>query len=179
MRREGGFGRPLLFAIIGGTIGGLAAFCFSFGIQMALMLAGAQNGPPAFGPNAGAGVFAIAFVFVVVLLPILLVLQTFISSAIFHVCLMILGGANQPFETTFRVVAYSSGSTSLLLLIPLCGQYIQGIVQLVFSAIGLMHAHETSGVKATFAVLLPILLCCGVAIAFYALVIGVVVMNAR
>lgn len=179
MRREGGLGQPLLFAVIGGSIGGLAAACFNIGIQFLAMFAGAQNGPPGFGPGAGAAFIVVMFVVVVVLVPIGVVLQSFISAAVFHVCLMILGGANKTFETTFRVVAYSSGSTSLLLLIPLCGQYVQGIVSLVFSAIGLMHAHETSGVKATFAVLLPVLLCCGAVIAFYAAIIGVVVINAQ
>ncbi len=178
MRREGGLGRPLGFAVIGGSVGGLVAVFFNLGMQALLMMAGAQNGPGV-APGLGAGFYAILIVIVVVLMPLGIVLQTFIISGVFHVCLMILGGANQTFETTFRVVSYSSGSTSLLLLIPFCGQYIQGIVNLVFAAIGLMHAHETSGVKATFAVLLPILFCCGGAILFYALIIGAVVMNAR
>jgi len=30
----------------------------------------------------------------------------FIGAAILHVCLMIVGGAKQPFETTFRVVCF-------------------------------------------------------------------------
>lgn len=178
MRREGGFGRPLGFALVGGSIGGLVAAAFQVGIQLLAMLAAGQNGP-GFGQGPGVGFLAIVMVFAVVLIPIGIVLQTFLSAALFHVGLLVLGGANQPFETTFRVVAYSSGSTSLLLLIPLCGQYVQGIVNLVFSGIGLMHAHETSGVKATFAVLLPVLVCCGVVFLFYALIIGAVVMNAR
>lgn len=178
MRREGGFGRPLWFSICGGCVGGLIAVLVNMGIQVVAMLAGAQNGPPGF-PDAAVGIFALVFVFAIVMLPVGVVLQNFISAAVFHVGLMVLGGAKQPFETTFRVVAYSSGSTSILLMIPFCGQYIQGIVYLVFSAIGLMHAHEISGVKATFAVLLPVFLCCGLVIAFYAFIIGIVVMNAR
>lgn len=178
MRCEGGLGRPLGFAVIGGSIGGLVAVLFSIGIQALFMMVGAQNGA-GLAPGAGLGFLGIMTVVVIVLMPIGIVLQTFITSAVFHVCLMMLGGANRAFETTFRVVAYSSGSTAMLLLIPFCGQYVQGIVNLIFSAIGLMHAHETTGVKATFAVLLPIFLCCGGAIVFYALIIGAVVMNAR
>ena len=179
MRREGGFGRPLGFAVIGGSVGGLAAVLFNLAIQFVAMFVGARNGPPGFGPGAGAAVFGVVLVVVVVLFPIGIILQNFIIAAVFHVGLMVLGGAKQSFETTFRVVAYSSGSTSLLLLIPICGQYVQGIVNLIFAAIGLMHAHEISGVKATFAVLLPVFLCCGLVIAFYASIIGYFVINAQ
>ena len=59
------------------------------------------------------------------------------------------------------VIAYTAGSTSLILVIPICGGYIRGIVQIVYSILGLKSAHEISGFKATLAVLLPIFICCG------------------
>src|SRR5947208_13020889 len=33
MRREGGFGEPLLYAVIGGSVGGAVSFLFSMGLQ--------------------------------------------------------------------------------------------------------------------------------------------------
>ncbi|HJT30983.1 MAG TPA: YIP1 family protein [Pirellulales bacterium] len=177
MRREGGFGRPLGFSLAGVTFGIIVFSLWQMVFQLITILVGAPA--PAFDPARGVG-YVVGFALgLVVLVPLFTVLQSFITAAIYHVCLMMLGGAKQPFETTYRVVAYSTGSSAILMLIPFCGQTIYGIVNLVFSAIGLMHAHETSGLKATFAVLLPMFICCGLVIAFYAFVIGVVVMNAR
>jgi hypothetical protein len=53
--------------------------------------------------------------------------RLFIGSAIVHLCLMIVGGANQSFETTFRVLAFSQGSTGPLQMIPICGGLISGV----------------------------------------------------
>ena len=43
---------------------------------------------------------------------------------------MIVGGANQPFETTFRVLAFSQGSIGPLQMIPLCG----GLISVVWAS---------------------------------------------
>jgi hypothetical protein len=74
---------------------------------------------------------------------------------------MIVGGANKPFEATFRVLAFSQGSTGPLQIIPLCGGLIAGVWALVVNCIGLARAHETSTGRATLAVLLPVIVCCG------------------
>jgi hypothetical protein len=74
---------------------------------------------------------------------------------------MIVGGAKKPFETTFRVVCFSSGSTYLLSMIPVCGGLIGGVWNIVLECIGLARAHETDTGKAVMAVLLPIIVCCG------------------
>jgi hypothetical protein len=37
----------------------------------------------------------------IILLPLFIAIGLFIGSALVHLCLMIVGGANQPFETTF------------------------------------------------------------------------------
>jgi uncharacterized membrane protein len=63
------------------------------------------------------------------------------------------------------------GSTALCAVIPFVGGFVQFIANLVIMSIGLAKAHETSGLKATFAVLIPMLLC-------IALVVGVVVLLA-
>ena len=60
----------------------------------------------------------------IILLPLFIVIGLFIGSAIVHLCLMIVGGANQSFETTFRVLAFSHGSAGPLQIIPLCGGLI-------------------------------------------------------
>jgi hypothetical protein len=93
----------------------------------------------------------------------------FVGSAIIHLCLMLLGGATSGFEGTFRTVAYAD-ATSLVRIVPVCGDLIYLVYCLVVTIIGVSEAHRISGVKATAAVLLPaVLFCCccaaGIAIA--------------
>jgi hypothetical protein len=104
------------------------------------------------------GIWAVAYI---VLIPVLVIMGMFIWSGILHLCLMIVGGAKKPFETTFRVVCFSSGSTSLLSMIPICGGWIAGVWNIVLECIGLARSHETDTGKAVLAVLLPMIVCCG------------------
>src|SRR5262245_59386110 len=98
MKREGGLGEPLIYALIGGCLGGIVSLLFSLGLQSAGFFADRHD---TFAAMAGMGGSA-AFI---ILVPLFVVIGLFIFSAIFHLCLMIVGGANQSFETTFRVVA--------------------------------------------------------------------------
>ena len=74
---------------------------------------------------------------------------------------MIIGGAKQPFETTFRVVCFGGGSVSPLLVIPFCGGLVVLVWKIVVYSIGLARAHETATGRAVLAVLLPLIVCCG------------------
>ncbi len=155
MKREGGLGEPLIYALIGGCVGGLVSALFSLGLQSAGLFADRHD---AFGAMAGMGIGSVAFI---VLLPVFVVIGLFIGSAIVHLCLMIVGGANHSFETTFRVVAFSQGSTGPLQMIPICGGLISGVWALVCNCIGLARAHETDTGRAVLAVFLPLIVCCG------------------
>jgi hypothetical protein len=110
-----------------------------------------------FGMGA-VGIWAVGYI---LLSPVFVIVLTFIISGILHLCLMIVGGARKPVETTFRVVCFSSGSTSLLSMIPFCGGMIACVWNIVLEIIGLARAHETETGKAALAVLLPIIVCCG------------------
>jgi hypothetical protein len=155
MKREGGLGGPLIYALIGGCIGGIISFLFSLGFQSLGMFKDQQNGLAAM---AGMGIGSVA---IVILLPLFVVIGLFIGSAVVHLCLMIVGGANQPFETTFRVLAFSQGSTGPLQIVPVCGGLISGVWALVCTCIGLARAHETDTGRAAVAVFLPLIVCCG------------------
>lgn len=155
MRKEGGLTDPLIYAFIGGCAGTLVSFLFSF-MSSSLGLAADKNS--AFGALIGAGVGAVA---TVILVPFFVVIGVFIGAAIYHVCLMIVGGANRPFETTFRVVCFTSGSANLLMMIPFCGGIIAGVWSLVVNCIGLARAHKTDTWRAVVAVFLPVIVCCG------------------
>jgi hypothetical protein len=155
MKREGGLGEPLIYALIGGCLGGIVSLLFSLGLQSVGFFADRHN---TFGAMTGMGVGSAAFI---VLVPLFIVIALFIGSAIVHLCLMIVGGANQSFETTFRVIAFSQGSTGLLQMIPICGGLIAGVWALVCNCIGLARAHETDTGRAVLAVFLPLIVCCG------------------
>ena len=155
MKREGGLGEPLIYALIGGCLGGIVSLLFSLGLQSVGFFADRHN---TFGAMTGMGVGSAAFI---VLVPLFIVIGLFIGSAIVHLCLMIVGGANQSFETTFRVIAFSQGSTGPLQMIPICGGLIAGVWALVCNCIGLGRAHETDTGRAVFAVFLPLIVCCG------------------
>ena len=155
MKREGGLGGPIIYALIGGCIGGIVAFLFSLGFQSLGLFKDQQNGLAAM---AGMGIGSVA---IIILLPLFVVIGLFIGSAVVHLCLMIVGGANQPFETTFRVLAFSQGSTGPLQIVPVCGGLISGVWALVCTCIGLARAHETDTGRAVAAVFLPVIVCCG------------------
>jgi hypothetical protein len=154
MKREGGLGAPLLYAIIGGTFGGVFAFTYNFALR--------SFTPFGDRHDALAHLFGgLSWIFLLVLTPLFVVIGMFVASAILHVCLMIVGGAKQSFETTFRVVCFAEGSVSPLLVIPFCGGLIVGIWKVILYCIGLARAHETDTGRAVIAVLLPLVVCCG------------------
>jgi len=155
MKREGGLGEPLMYALIGGCLGGIVAFLFTLGFRSIGLFADRDNSLAAM---TGMGIGSVAMI---ILLPLFLVIFLFIWSALAHLCLMIVGGANQPFETTFRVLAFTQGSTGPLQIIPLCGGLISGVWAVVCYCIGLARAHETDTGRAVLAVFLPLIVCCG------------------
>jgi hypothetical protein len=155
MKREGGFGEPIIYALIGGCVGGIVSFLFSLGFQSIGMFADKNSGLTAM---AGMGVGSVV---VIILLPLFIVIGLFIGSGIVHLCLMIVGGANQPFETTFRVLAFTHGSTGPLQIVPVCGGVISFVWTIVCYCIGLARAHETDTGRAVLAVFLPLIVCCG------------------
>jgi hypothetical protein len=154
MKREGGFGEPLLYVIVGSSFGIVVYFLMTLLLPSAIPL-GDRHGV---GHLVGAGIGSI---FMIILAPVFAAIGAFIGAAIFHVCLMIVGGAKQSFETTFRVVCFTGGSIDPLLIIPFCGGLIVGIWKIVLYCIGLSRAHETDIGRAVLAVFLPLVLCCG------------------
>jgi hypothetical protein len=155
MKREGGLAGPLIYALIGGCLGGIVSLLFSLGLQSIGLFTDRHD---TFAAMTGMGLGSAAFI---ILVPLFIVIGLFIGSAIVHLCLMIVGGANQSFETTFRVLAFSQGSTGPLQMIPICGGLIAGVWALVCTCIGLARAHETDTGRAVLAVFLPLIVCCG------------------
>jgi hypothetical protein len=154
MRREGGLSEPLLYAVIGGSFGAVFAFVYNFVFRSFALF---PTRHAAFDRVMG----GIGLILLLIFMPLLVAIGTFIGSAIYHVCLMIVGGAKQSFETTFRVICFGGGSVSPLLVVPFCGSLIALVWKIVVYSIGLARAHETETGRAVLAVLLPLIVCCG------------------
>src|SRR5947209_8557597 len=154
MKREGGVGEPLLYAVIGGTFGAVFAFAYNFAFRSLALFPTRHT---AFENMIG----GVGLIFLLILMPLLIVIGTFIGAAIYHVSLMIVGGAKQSFETTFRVICFGGGSVSPLLVIPFCGGLVVLVWKIVVYSIGFARAHETDTGRAAVAVLLPLIVCCG------------------
>lgn len=155
MKTEGDMMGPILFALIGGCAGIIVSVLFQIALQSIGFMGDRQNAMFGLG---FVGIWAIGYI---ILAPVIVILGMFVFSGILHLCLMIVGGAKKPFETTFRVVCFSSGSTYLLSMIPFCGGMIAFVWGIVAECIGLARAHEIDTGKAVLAVLLPIFVCCG------------------
>jgi hypothetical protein len=154
MKREGGLAEPLIYALCGGCVGFLFYFLFSMLVSSFGLMAGRDPLTNLLGLGFGT-------VATVICIPILVVLGLFVGSAILHLCLLLVGGAKHTFETTFRVVCFSTGSTYPLMILPICGGLISGVWCLVTECIGVAKAHETDTGRAVLAVFLPVIVCCG------------------
>jgi hypothetical protein len=154
MRREGGLFEPLVFAVVGGSFGAVVWLIFTLLLQSI----GFATNRDAMGAFVGMG---IGMVFIIIFMPVFIAIGLFIWGAILHLCLMIVGGAKHGFETTFRIICFSCGSASPLIIVPFCGSFIAGIWRIVLDVIGITRAHETDTGRAVLAVFLPLIVCCG------------------
>ena len=168
MRPEGGLMDPLLFGLIGGCAGAIISILFQIVMRSIPGLAGSNDVFQSFGIGHGALMIIYAL-----LSPLLVVMGLFIGGALLHLCLMLVGGANRSFETTFRVVCFAGGAANLFSIIPICGGMIAAVYQIVLNCIGLSEAHQTTTGKALIAIFLPLIICCGVCILFGVLLGGV------
>ena len=156
MRPEGGLMDPLLFGLIGGCAGSIVSILFQGLLQSIPGFAGRND----LFSTLGIGHWTFLIIYAV-LSPLLVIIGLFIGSAILHLCLMLVGGANRSFETTFRVVCFTGGAANLFSMVPICGGFIALVYHIVLDCIGLSRAHPTTTGKALLAIFLPLIVCCG------------------
>jgi hypothetical protein len=156
MRPEGGLLDPLLFGLIGGCLGSIVSLLFQGLFQS---IPGFSSGNELFD-LFGLGPWGLIIIYAI-LMPFFLTIGLFIGGGILHLCLMLVGGANRSFETTFRVACFTAGAANLFSLIPICGGVIAFVYHIVLEIIGLSRAQQTTTGKAALAVFLPIIVCCG------------------
>ena len=167
MRPEGGLIGPLIFGMIGGCAGTIVYILFQGLFQSIPGLSAGYNSFEWFG----LGLWGFLLVYAA-LTPLLFIVGFFVMGGILHLCLMLVGGANRSFETTFRVVCFTAGAANLFSMIPVCGGLIAFVYHIVLQCIGLSRAHQTTTGKAVIAVLMPLVLCCGIWVLFLFLIIS-------
>ncbi len=148
MTFKGGFREPLAFGLLIGSLGGM----FSLFWQVLLMSGGLLFiGESIFGQIA----LHFYFLFAIALVPILVTFGMLITSLVLHVLLIIVRGANNGYEATFRVISYSQ-AVQVWGLVPFIGSWISWIWQLIVQIIGLREIHETSYARIIMAFLIPV-----------------------
>jgi hypothetical protein len=161
----GKMGDAILFAVIWFIFNGIVAALYGlvfqgaqFGLMGLLEQGGFQGQENPFGPLGRGGAVGVSFVTNLVCTPVMGLVWMIILAGIYHLILMVVKGANQPFEATLRVVCYAT-SYMIWILIPICGGLIGWVYSIVLAIIGLNEVHKSGGGKAAAAVLAPLLLC--------------------
>ena len=158
MHRQGGVGGPLLFCIRGMLFGGAVALAYYLLLPLAVLAAvvvqrgGEQMTSILLRILIFAGIYAAAAMVSCVCGAIVC---SFLYAGAAHLFLLLFGGAEQPFETTYRVVCYALGAAAVCNVLPVCGGLIWLVASVVLLILGIYAGHETSGLKAVGAVLLP------------------------
>ncbi len=144
--RHGGFLNPLLYGLIVGTVGSMVGYLWSIG----------------FGTLVGSTTHLSrwATIGLGVLTPLLVFMGLIVAAGLLHVSLFLVGGANEDFEATFRVVCYST-SADLFTVFPLIGGLIGLIWKIYITVVGLREVHGISTARSVLAFALPSLVCCG------------------
>jgi hypothetical protein len=167
MRLTGGLGAPLFYHVLLSTIGGLAGVLYQVVFQSLEPAGTADQQALAAMMGSAVGIGA-----TIMLLPFFVAIGAFIGSGLVHLSLMALGGAKRPYEATFRVLCYAAGSTAVLQLLPVCGALIGSVWALVAQVIGLAEVHGIGKGRAVAAVLLPMVLCCGLVFVLFAVALA-------
>lgn len=141
----GGYAKPFVFGLIASTLGIVVAQLWNLLYQS----------------SHGAGGFTM-FLFVL-FSPVIAAIGLGIGSAVTHLCLAVVGGANEEFEATFRVQCYAA-SAQLWNVVPFLGGFISAFWSIFAVVVGLREVHGTSTGTALLAVFLPLLVCCGLGI---------------
>lgn len=168
MNVTGGITDPLLYALITGMVSWMIYYFWQIVLHDPLSSYIPLRGASDIDVFQGIGILAAA-----VVMPFILIASLFVWSGILHLLLMMVRGAKNGFEATFRVVSYSMGAY-VFLMVPFCGAIISALWTVVLAIVGLKEAHGTTGGKASFAVFFPLIMCCAVVMLFSLLVLGTV-----
>lgn len=170
MQRQGSLWIPIRYSLFCLQIG----FCgtiFWQGISapawLPILVPGAADFRVALAIVAG-----IAAAMLLVVAPLMATLGNLMTAGILHICLIIAGGSQQTFATSFRIACYTQSSLLLwLLFIPL-GELAFSVWNIALQVFAIHKAHEVPMGRAVLAAVLPMVVL--MVIAVIAIVIFVV-----
>jgi hypothetical protein len=143
--KRGGLLQPLLYGVSLQMLGSFVGFLWSMAFGNAVTQLIAMMG----GSAVALGLLVPVFVF----------LGIAVWAVMLHVSLLMVGGANEDFEATFRIVCYASG-VEIFNVIPIFGGIIKGVWQLYVTVIALREVQGISTGRAVAAIAIPFVFCC-------------------
>jgi len=146
MPRQGGMLNPFLYGLLIGSLGAAVSYLSSLVINNPLLPYGKVGGEMSIAVG--------------LLLPLFVAAGIVIAAVLLHAAVFLTGGVKLPFESTFRVVSYTTGA-DLFNCVPLIGWLIAGIWKFYITVIGIREVHGLSTGRSVVAVLLPVIVCCG------------------
>ncbi len=154
MRRDGDVGGAIAFLLIVGTFGSFFGLLWQSATRTMLGPFGGLD----FGEIAVANTIGIVGF---ILAPIAVLVFAIIITGIYHLLLLLFGGAPHPPETTLKTVCYAAGANYVWLAMPFCGGLVATLWGIVSTTIGLREAQGVPTGRAAAAVLVPyVALCC-------------------
>jgi hypothetical protein len=173
-RENGGLEDPLLFGMASAVVGSLfrAVYGLMFApVWMRFIPFAIRNRWLAGWPHRATGC---ALVLWPIATAIGVTIGLFIASAIFHLCLMLVGGlknSTSRFEGTFRTVSYSSVSM-LAHVVPFMGGLIAFVWGFYLALRGAVRMHRTTTGRAAAAMLIPLAVVILLLLAVLAVMVG-------
>jgi hypothetical protein len=180
LKTSGEYRSPLLFqAVMTTLLFAVTAIYQIFWVGLigaAGMMSDTQRHGMAAGPGI-AGMFLMFVIAAIVGIP-LAIGMNFVHAAVLHFCLMLMKGTSKNYEATYRITSYCA-SGLIFALIPFVGTSIGAIWSLICEVIGLREVHKTENWRAILAVLLPIIVCCVLAMLLYGSIFAALMSSAR
>jgi hypothetical protein len=153
MRTAGNIAAPLVYNLVGGWIGIVAASLFA-------VMVSHMEAPPGPGDTMAKFFYMPPDVAEAnarsscILAPVFVTIFMLATAVLAHLFMKLTGGARKPFHVTLRVICYSIGSSFMLLLFPLFGGMMALAWLVVCSVIGMKTAHETTAGRVIAAMVL-------------------------
>lgn len=166
MPKTGGLRGPLFFYMILATLATWA----SLGYQAAAY----QMNPEAFSQlpkSFTPSMVVTSQIATAVVVPGFVAIWAFVMGGVFHFVLRALG-AQSSFEASFRAFCYVAGAAFVLQFIPICGPYLFWVALIILLTFAFREVHGISTGQAFVGSMVPIFLCCGLALAGMAAVLG-------
>ncbi len=153
MRRSGDLGGAIAFLLILGTFGSFFGLLWQSATRSMIGPFGGLD----FGEIAVANTLGIIGF---ILAPVAVLVFAVVITGIYHLLLLLFGGAPHPPETTLKTVCYAAGANYVWLAMPFCGGLVATLWGIVSTTIGLREAQGVPTGRAAAAVLVPYLLVC-------------------